>query len=59
MSGDVELNDELGITRLAKHPNDRMRNPWIYLKLMKNKELDNSKALPKAEIHDFIMTYYI
>lgn len=59
MSGDMEINEELGITRLAKHPNDRMRNPWIYLKLMKNKELDNNKALPKAEIHDFIMTYYI
>ena len=36
---------------------DRMRNPWIYLKLRKEKAEDG-KALPRAEIHDLLMTYY-
>lgn len=39
-------------------PMDRMRNPWLYIKLVKN--LDNTgRSLPRAEIHDFIMTYYV
>jgi hypothetical protein len=35
-----------------------MRNPWLYLKLMKEAEEEADKALPKAEIHDIVMTYF-
>ena len=47
---------ELGISRFYRKPMDRMRNPWIYLKLMKNAATD--KSLNKAEIHDIVMTYF-
>lgn len=47
-------DSKLGITRFNRHINDRMRNPWIYLKLTKN----IGSSLPKAEIHDLMMTYY-
>lgn len=40
------------------HPMDRMRNPWLYIKLRKNAEEDEEKALPRAEIHDLVMTYF-
>jgi len=43
-----------GIFRTGRHINDRMRNPWIYLKLTKN----IGSSLPKAEIHDLVLTYY-
>ena len=36
---------------------DRMRNPWLYIKLYK-KEADEGQTLPKAEIHDIVMTYF-
>ena len=36
---------------------DRMRNPWLYLKLKKRAAAD-SDVLPKAEIHDMVMTYF-
>lgn len=48
----------LGISRYESHPNDRMRNPWLYLKLLKNIEIDTNRFLPKAEIHDVVMTYF-
>jgi len=35
------------------HPMDRMRNPWLYLKL--EKKNDTSK---RTEIHDVVMTYF-
>ncbi len=35
------------------HPIDRMRNPWLYLKLLKNS--DTSR---RTEIHDLLMTYF-
>jgi hypothetical protein len=47
-----------GIYRHYKKPNDRMRNPWLYLKLMKNAESNSNKALSRAEIHDIMMTYF-
>ena len=52
---------KMGTTRFRAHPLDRMRNPWVYLKLAKNAADtgDNPDAtLPKAEIHDVVMTYY-
>jgi hypothetical protein len=48
----------VGISRYESHPNDRMRNPWLYLKLLKNIEIDTNRSLPKAEIHDVVMTYF-
>lgn len=48
----------MGISRYESHPNDRMRNPWLYLKLLKNIEIDTDRFLPKAEIHDVVMTYF-
>jgi len=47
---------ELGITRYSRRPMDRMRNPWLYLKLKKN--VPQSGTLPRAEIHDVVMTYF-
>ena len=48
---------ELGISRKIRKPMDRMRNPWIYLKLKKNAAAQNN-ALPRAELHDMMMTYF-
>ncbi|MBO6309642.1 MAG: hypothetical protein J6N70_12550, partial [Oribacterium sp.] len=47
---------ELGISRKIRKPLDRMRNSWLYLKL--KKEAEGSGSLPKAEIHDMVMTYF-
>ena len=54
--------ESLGIYRHFRKPMDRMRNPWLYIKLTKNaipeEEVDDTKTLPKVEIHDLVMTYY-
>lgn len=50
------LDSELGITRFNPRKLNRIRNPWVYIKLQKNSS-DNT-ALPRAEIHDVAMTYY-
>ena len=49
-----ENDSERGIYRKALRPRDRMRNPWIYLKLQKNA----SEETNKTEIHDIEMTYF-
>ena len=58
----VEVNsseeNKMGIFRFLRRPMDRMRNPWIYLKLQKNAEYGVSKQ-KRAEIHDMMMTYYL
>ena len=46
----------LGISRYIVKPNDRMRNPWLYLKLFK--AAPQTGTLPKVEIHDLVMTYF-
>ena len=51
------LDTELGITRFSRRPMDRMRNPWLYLKLKKNAG-SLANPLPRAEIHDMMMTYF-
>jgi hypothetical protein len=43
-----------GVSRTRVHPIDRMRNPWLYLKLQKEAQAN----MPKAEIHDLLMTYF-
>ena len=49
------LSDDaaLGVSRTKQHPVDRMRNPWLYLKLQKDADTDK-----KVEIHDMMMTYF-
>jgi len=55
----VEVNDTIenpmGIFRKAKHPIDRMRNPWLYLKF--TKDADNN--MQRTEVHDLVLTYFI
>jgi hypothetical protein len=56
----------LGVSRYIRKPQDRMRNPWLYLKLMKNAAAEDEvideevieHTLDKAEIHDIVMTYF-
>ena len=48
---------DIKISRHIRKANDRIRNPWLYLKLMKA-EAGASSSLPRVELHDFIMTYY-
>lgn len=50
-------DEELGISRIKAHPIDRMRNPWLYLKLFKSAAYPQS-SLRRTEIHDLMMTYY-
>jgi hypothetical protein len=52
-----EDNKEKNIYRLKVHPMDRIKNPWVYLKLQKNALEEGS--LSRAEIHDILMTYYL
>jgi hypothetical protein len=47
----------LGISRFYRKPQDRMRNPWIYLKLKKDAASDDS-SLNRAEIHDIVITFF-
>lgn len=42
------------LSRSQKHPMDRMRNPWLYLRLRKDEESSHRRA----EIHDIVMTYF-
>ena len=50
-------DEALGISRFYRKPQDRMRNPWIYLKLMKNAAASD-ESVNKAEIHDIVMTFF-
>ena len=36
------------------HPMDRMRNPWLYIKLQK----EASESMKRTEIHDLVITYF-
>ena len=49
-------DSKLGISRIASHPVDRMRNPWLYLKLQKR--LETKRNFHKVEIHDMMMSYF-
>ena len=50
----LERDEGLNCYRKDVRPQDRMRNPWLYLKLMKNANSSNKRA----EIHDVVMTYF-
>lgn len=41
-----------GVFRTKAHPMNRMRNPWVYLKLE-----NNNTSNKKVEIHDIVMMY--
>ena len=49
-----DIDPKKGISRYYRKPNDRMRNPWIYIKLWK----DSQETMPKSEIHDIKMSYF-
>jgi hypothetical protein len=42
------------LARTRKHPLDRMRNPWLYIRLRKEEDAN----MHRTEIHDLIMTYF-
>lgn len=48
----------MGIYRKGKHPLDRMRNPWLYLKVKKNAAGSNA-YLAKTEVHDIMVSYFV
>ena len=50
----LALDEGLNIKRFKTHPIDRMRNPWLYLKLMKSTSGSNLRT----EVHDIVMTYF-
>lgn len=54
LSGDERLTDEgFSLTRYKVKPLNRMRNPWLYLKLKKD-NVDNYRT----QFHDIILTYF-
>jgi hypothetical protein len=50
---DNATESALNIKRFKVHPLDRIRNPWVYLKLTKS-----SDTTHKTEIHDIVATYF-
>lgn len=46
------------IPRDSNRKLERMRNPWLYLKLEKEAAANN-QLLKRTEMHDFIMTYFV
>lgn len=46
------------LARAQKHPLDRMRNPWLYLRLRKDAD-ENGGSTKRVEIHDIMMTYFL
>jgi hypothetical protein len=50
----LALDEGLNVYRKDVRPMDRMRNPWLYLKLMKKANESNMRT----EIHDVVMTYF-
>lgn len=54
---DTATEASMGIKRFKVRSLDRMRNPWIYLKLEKKAAAENS-FLSKVEIHDIVGTYF-
>jgi hypothetical protein len=50
-----DIDDDKGISRYYRKPMDRMRNPWLYLKLTKEA---SEETMHRTEIHDIVMTYF-
>ena len=53
---DDESESKLGIKRFKVRPLDRMRNPWLYMKL--KKDAASNDTLKKVEIHDVRVTVF-
>ena len=51
-----EDEEPMGIYRMRRNQLDRMRNPWLYLKL--SHSAASNGFLKKVEFHDFVMTYF-
>jgi hypothetical protein len=51
---DITFNENFRNGIRTPHPIDRMRNPWLYVKLLK--KADGSDK--RTEIHDLLMTYF-
>jgi hypothetical protein len=49
----LDMDDGMNVFRKDVRPQDRMRNPWLYIKLMKN-----ANSNQRTEIHDIVMTYF-
>lgn len=56
-NADLSEDIAIGITRFKKHPNNRMRNPWLYIKLSQY-EYDPNINMKKVELHDMVVTYF-
>ena len=54
---DNETESKMGIKRLDVKPLDRMRNPWIYIKLSKDAGREGV-SMNKVEVHDIVATYF-
>jgi len=54
---DNSFDRSFRMSKRPKKPIDRMRNPWIYMKLKKY-PLPNGNSLDRMELHDMVMTYY-
>lgn len=57
-NADLSTDADFGVTRVKKHPSDRMCNPWLYMKLLKKAKSNPRESLQKTEIHDIVMTYF-
>jgi hypothetical protein len=51
------LDSDLGISRKYRKSLDRMRNPWLYIKLQKN-AATGANTLKRTELHDMMVTYF-
>lgn len=49
----LSMDAGMNVFRKDIRPMDRMRNPWLYIKLMKN-----AYSNQRTEIHDIVMTYF-
>ena len=54
----IESDEGLpNLFRKIRKPLDRMRNPWLYVKLQKDAATEG-QLLEGTELHDLVMTYY-
>ena len=54
---DATTENAMGIYRNMAKPFNRMRNPWVYLRLTKE-AAPSGATLPRTEIHDIMMHYW-
>lgn len=52
-----DIDEKRGIYRYSRKPLNRMRNPWLFIKLQKNAALED-KQLYRTELHDLVVTYF-